>query len=185
MGRRNNYVEKLFALNIINSQTDHKPDICFKCNGVAWYCLRLTTLTAVPIYLDFLTRTSWYCVWSPGVYLSDTATLPNDTKTALLYLKNLFPLEKIEGRLPRIMTKQQLYSIIRNWTMVDTELVSTSQVMITLSDVICTVLQMKTWYSFHIWLVWFIRQCLYLAERKLVDILSDFNEFVDTVWNKK
>jgi hypothetical protein len=94
MGRRNNYVEKLFALNIINSQTDHKPDICFKCNGVAWYCLRLTTLTAVPIYLDFLTRTSWYCVWWPGVYLSDTATLPNDTKTALLYLKNLFPLKQ-------------------------------------------------------------------------------------------
>ncbi|KAI0242430.1 Serine/threonine-protein kinase 19 [Lamellibrachia satsuma] len=52
----------------------------------------------------------------------DAATLPSDTKAALLYLKNLFPLEKFEGRLPPIITKHQLYSIIRNRTLVDKEL---------------------------------------------------------------
>ena len=51
-------------------------------------------------------------------------SLPSDTKAALLYLKNLFPTEKFEGRLPPIVVKHQLYSIVKNRTIVDKELVS-------------------------------------------------------------
>lgn len=52
------------------------------------------------------------------------SNLPNDTKAALLYLKNLFPMEKFEGRLPPIILKHQIYGIIKNRTLVDKEVVS-------------------------------------------------------------
>ncbi|XP_013415910.1 serine/threonine-protein kinase 19 [Lingula anatina] len=48
--------------------------------------------------------------------------VPNDTKATLLYLKNLFPVEKFEGRLPPIILKHQLYSILKNRTVVDKQL---------------------------------------------------------------
>ncbi|KAJ8318464.1 hypothetical protein KUTeg_003555 [Tegillarca granosa] len=48
--------------------------------------------------------------------------MPSDTKAFLLYLRNLFPLEKFEHRLPPIMLKHQLYSLINNRTMVDKQL---------------------------------------------------------------
>lgn len=48
--------------------------------------------------------------------------LPSDTKSALLFLKGLFPVEKFEGRLPPIIVKHQLYSVIKNRTLVDKEL---------------------------------------------------------------
>jgi hypothetical protein len=58
--------------------------------------------------------------WS---FTDDNANLPNDTKTALLYLKNLFPMEKFEGRLPPIILKHQIYGIIKNRTLVDKDVV--------------------------------------------------------------
>ncbi|XP_074648362.1 winged helix repair factor 1-like [Tubulanus polymorphus] len=48
--------------------------------------------------------------------------IPNDTKTTLLYLKNIFPKDKFERDLPAIMLKHQLYSILKNRTLVDKQL---------------------------------------------------------------
>ena len=53
----------------------------------------------------------------------DGVALPSDTEAALLYLKNLFPLDKFEGRLPPIIVRNQLYSIVKNRTIADKELV--------------------------------------------------------------
>lgn len=50
-----------------------------------------------------------------------TSDMPTDTKTALLFLKNMFPVEKFEGRLPPMMVRHQLYSIVKNRTVVDKE----------------------------------------------------------------
>ena len=50
--------------------------------------------------------------------------LPSDTEASLLYLKNLFPGDKFEDRLPPIIVKHQLYSIVKNMTVVDKHIVS-------------------------------------------------------------
>lgn len=52
------------------------------------------------------------------------AEIPSDTKVSLLHLKELFPLERFEGRLPVVIVKHQLYSLINGRTAVDKELVS-------------------------------------------------------------
>ena len=52
----------------------------------------------------------------------DTSEL-SDTKAALLYMKSIFPEEKFGGRLPPIIMKHQIYSIIKNKTTVDKEVV--------------------------------------------------------------
>lgn len=52
------------------------------------------------------------------------AEIPSDTKVSLLHLKELFPLERFEGRLPVVIVKHQLYSLINDRTAVDKELVS-------------------------------------------------------------
>lgn len=51
-----------------------------------------------------------------------TAYVPSDTHAALLLLRSHFPVEKFENRLPAIVIKHQLYSIIKNKTLVDKEL---------------------------------------------------------------
>lgn len=43
----------------------------------------------------------------------------NETRTGLLFLRGLFPVEKFECRLPPIILKHQLYSVISNRTQVD------------------------------------------------------------------
>ncbi|PVD39342.1 hypothetical protein C0Q70_01972 [Pomacea canaliculata] len=48
--------------------------------------------------------------------------VPSDTKAALLLLRGLFPLEKFEERLPPIILKHQLYSLVKNRTLVDKQL---------------------------------------------------------------
>lgn len=50
------------------------------------------------------------------------AEIPSDTKVSLLHLKELFPLERFEGRLPVVIVKHQLYSLISDRTAVDKEL---------------------------------------------------------------
>ncbi|XP_067673643.1 inactive serine/threonine-protein kinase 19-like [Haliotis asinina] len=45
--------------------------------------------------------------------------LPTDTEASLIYLKNLFPGDKFDDRLPPIIFKHQLYSIVKNRTTVD------------------------------------------------------------------
>ncbi|XP_050393447.1 serine/threonine-protein kinase 19 [Patella vulgata] len=45
--------------------------------------------------------------------------VPTDTKASLLFLKISFPQEKFEDRIPPIVMKHQLYSIIHNRTIVD------------------------------------------------------------------
>ena len=49
--------------------------------------------------------------------------VPNDTLAALLYMKNLFPMEKFDDRIPPIVMKHQLYSIVKNRTIVDKQVV--------------------------------------------------------------
>ena len=53
---------------------------------------------------------------------SDEA-VPSDTEAGLLYLCSLFPREKFEEKLPAIVMKHQLYSVIHNKTTADRELV--------------------------------------------------------------
>jgi len=54
---------------------------------------------------------------------SDEMALPSDTEAGLLYLCSLFPREKFEGKLPAIVMKHQLYSVIHDKTTADRELV--------------------------------------------------------------
>ena len=49
---------------------------------------------------------------------------PSDTEAALLYLKTLFPAERFDPRLPAIVMKHQVYSVIHDKTTADRELVS-------------------------------------------------------------
>ncbi|XP_062591297.1 inactive serine/threonine-protein kinase 19-like [Saccostrea cucullata] len=51
-----------------------------------------------------------------------TAEIPSDTKVSLLHLKELFPLDKFEGRLPAVIVKHQLYSLLKDRTAVDKQL---------------------------------------------------------------
>lgn len=74
------------------------------------------------------------------------AEIPSDTKVSLLHLKELFPLERFEGRLPVVIVKHQLYSLINGRTAVDKELVSRF-----LSFIICDSVQGK------FVLIWFNR----------------------------
>ncbi|GAB1597258.1 serine/threonine-protein kinase 19-like [Argonauta hians] len=53
---------------------------------------------------------------------NDLTDIPSDTKASLLYLKSLFPLEKFESRLPPVVLKHQVYSIVKNRTLVDKQL---------------------------------------------------------------
>ena len=55
---------------------------------------------------------------------TDNGEVPKDTKAAFLYLRELFPCDKFEFRIPPIILKHQLYSIVKNRTQVDKELVS-------------------------------------------------------------
>jgi len=64
-------------------------------------------------------------------FISDNSIVPNDTSCALAYLKNLFPVEKFEGRLPPIILQHQLYAIVSNRTLVDQQLVCNSFVIYT------------------------------------------------------
>ena len=50
------------------------------------------------------------------------AEIVNDTQAALLYLKSLFPTDKFLYRVPTIILKHQLYSILENKTEVDRQL---------------------------------------------------------------
>ncbi|XP_014785012.2 uncharacterized protein LOC106879820 [Octopus bimaculoides] len=62
---------------------------------------------------------------------NDLADIPSDTKASLLYLKSLFPLEKFESRLPPVILKHQVYSIVKNRTLVDKQLNCTPLLFIT------------------------------------------------------
>lgn len=53
---------------------------------------------------------------------AEKSDLSSDTKTALRLLHSLFPTEKFERRLPPIIMKHQLYSIIKNKTEADRQL---------------------------------------------------------------
>ena len=50
--------------------------------------------------------------------------VPNDTKAGILYLKSIISLETFVGRIPAIVLKHQLYSVIQDKTIVDRQLVS-------------------------------------------------------------
>ena len=52
--------------------------------------------------------------------------LPSDAEAGLTYMKGLFPAEKFEHKLPAIVMKHQVYSIIHDKTSVDRELVGRS-----------------------------------------------------------
>ena len=54
-----------------------------------------------------------------GNYLDE---VPNDTRVALEYLSSIFPREKFANRLPAIVLKHQIYSIVQDRTLVDREL---------------------------------------------------------------
>jgi hypothetical protein len=53
----------------------------------------------------------------------DFLNTPTDIEAALIYLKNKFPTEKFEGRLPPVLLLHQIYSIIKCKTSVDREIV--------------------------------------------------------------
>ncbi|XP_064622255.1 inactive serine/threonine-protein kinase 19-like [Lineus longissimus] len=50
------------------------------------------------------------------------SSFPNDAEATMLYLKDLFPVEKFQSRLPPIIVKHQLYSMITNRTLADKQL---------------------------------------------------------------
>ncbi|XP_048758277.1 serine/threonine-protein kinase 19-like [Ostrea edulis] len=50
------------------------------------------------------------------------AEIPSDTKVTLLHLKEVFPLDKFEGRLPVVIVKHQMYSLMTDRTTVDKHL---------------------------------------------------------------
>jgi len=56
---------------------------------------------------------------SPG---SSGVAIPSNTESALILLRSYFPVEKFAERLPAIILKHQLYSLIKNKTLVDKEL---------------------------------------------------------------
>ena len=49
--------------------------------------------------------------------------IPNDTEAAIHLLASLFPLDVFEQRLPPIIMKHQIYSLVEDKTEVDRELV--------------------------------------------------------------
>ena len=49
--------------------------------------------------------------------------IPNDTEAAIHLLVSLFPLDVFEQRLPPIIMKHQIYSLVEDKTEVDRELV--------------------------------------------------------------
>ena len=49
--------------------------------------------------------------------------IPNDTEAALHFLTSLFPLDVFEQRLPPIIMKHQIYSLVEDKTEVDREIV--------------------------------------------------------------
>ncbi|XP_019641995.1 PREDICTED: uncharacterized protein LOC109483423 [Branchiostoma belcheri] len=51
-----------------------------------------------------------------------SAAAPSDTKAAMMYLCSLFPKQTYEGRIPPIIMKHQLYSVVKNKTLVDRQL---------------------------------------------------------------
>lgn len=62
------------------------------------------------------------------LFTSDSSAeseLPNDTEAALIYLKEKFPIDAFEGHLPAVLLIHQVYSIVKNKTKVDKEVVST------------------------------------------------------------
>ena len=61
------------------------------------------------------------------VYGSLDEDIPNDTKAGLLYLKSTFCLERFTGRIPAIILKHQLYSVIKDKTVVDRQLVGKTE----------------------------------------------------------
>lgn len=73
-------------------------------------------------------------------FIALAAEIPSDTKVSLLHLKELFPLERFEGRLPVVTVKHQLYSLISDRTAVDKELVSWF-----LSNIFFMILDIKTY----------------------------------------
>lgn len=52
------------------------------------------------------------------------SSLENETKKALEEIGKLFPVEAFEGRLPQIVLRHQLYSVVKNKTQCDKELVN-------------------------------------------------------------
>ena len=52
----------------------------------------------------------------------DSTPLPSDTKAAVLYLRNQFPIDKFGVRLPPILLQHQLYSVMKSKTVADKEL---------------------------------------------------------------
>lgn len=57
----------------------------------------------------------------PGEVDITEGDLPSDTKAALAYLRTLFNVHHFEGRVPPIILKHQLYSVIQNKTQADRE----------------------------------------------------------------
>ena len=49
--------------------------------------------------------------------------IPNDTEAAIHFLTSLFPLDVFEQRLPPIIMKHQIYSLVEDKTVVDREIV--------------------------------------------------------------
>lgn len=74
--------------------------------------------------LHLHTHALFKCSTCVEFFLALAAEIPSDTKVSLLHLKELFPLERFEGRLPVVIVKHQLYSLINDRTAVDKELVS-------------------------------------------------------------
>lgn len=61
------------------------------------------------------------------VRLVDSTTLPTDTETGIMYLRDRFPADKLS--LPPLVLQHQLYSIIHNKTTVDRDIVSVGVVV--------------------------------------------------------
>ena len=51
------------------------------------------------------------------------ADIPNDTEAAIHFLTSSFPLDVFEQRLPPIIMKHQIYSLVEDKTEVDREIV--------------------------------------------------------------
>lgn len=61
--------------------------------------------------------------WPENCFCFVADEILSDTKATLFFLRGLFPVEKFDHTLPAMILKHQVYSIVKNRTVADKQLV--------------------------------------------------------------
>ena len=105
------------------------------------YCMNLPWECKGPAV--HMLSSNHHCGWNTDLAVFLVALeAPNDTKATLLYIKSTFPVQVFAGKIPAIMLKHQVYSILKDKTLVDRQLVSGAGVL--LQDVGCITFKSST-----------------------------------------